>query len=221
MKCSLFLLLGLTASAESLHYSINWPSGLSLGEAMLDSSHAQGEQGPGKWSFTLSIDAGIPGFAVRDDYHSTSNPDLCSISLDKKFTHGSHKTEEHISFDQENHTAARQTANGGKSDVSIPSCGRDALSYLQFVRNELAQGRLAPQQPVVFGAEYDVRLDFTGTQTISVGEQRIEADRIVANIRGPSIDISVEIFFSRDAARVPLMARLPLALGMFSVELIR
>lgn len=211
----------LSASAESLHYTINWPSGLSLGEASIDTSRSPGEKGPGNWNFAVDIDASIPGFAVQDHYQSVANAELCSVSFDKRFIHGNHKNEERITFDQENHTATRQTVDGGKSEISVPSCARGALAYLQYVRNELAQGRLVPQQPVVFGAVYNVRLEFTGTQTIRLGEQRVEADRIVATIKGPSNAISVEIYFSRDNARVPLLAKLPLALGMFSVELVR
>ena len=35
MKSGLFLFLLLPVSGETLHYVINWPSGLSLGEATL------------------------------------------------------------------------------------------------------------------------------------------------------------------------------------------
>jgi hypothetical protein len=219
MKCFIlpFLIFSVSASAESLHYTINWPSGLSLGEAMLDTSHAKA----GGWDFSLDIDASIPGFAVRDHYHSQANADLCGVTLDKKFVHGSHKNEEHTTFDQSAHTATRQTVGGGKSDISVPDCGRDALTFLQFARNELAQGRLVPQQAVVFGAAYSVRMEFTGTQTIHIGEQKAQADRIVATLRGPSSDLTVEVFFSHDTARIPLLAKIPLALGTFSVELVR
>jgi hypothetical protein len=219
MKCFFLpaLILAASVSAESLHYSVNWPSGLSLGEGMLDTVHAK----DGSWDFTLDIDASIPGFVVRDHYHAQASSDLCSTSFDKKFVHGSHKNEEHTSFDQSNHTATRETKGGGKSDISLASCGRDALTFLQFARNELAQGRLVPQQPVVFGAAYSVRLEFTGTQTIRVADQKAEADRIVATIKGPSSNITVEVFFSRDSAHVPLMAKVPLTLGTFSVELLR
>jgi hypothetical protein len=215
MRCFLLPVLIFSAfvSAESLHYTINWPSGLSLGEATLDTSHAQG----GGWDFTLDIDASIPGFAVRDHYHAQANADLCSTLLEKKFVHGSHKNEEHTAFDQSNHSATRQTTGGGKSDIAIADCGRDALTFIQFARNELAAGRVGAQQPVLFGAAYNVRLEFTGTQTI----QKIQADRIVATIKGPSSDITVEVFFSRDAARVPVLAKIPFPLGTFSVELVR
>ena len=224
MKFLIFGFFVLSVSAESLRYSINWPSGLSLGEASLDTSRTRDQgapKGPESWSFSLDIDASVPGFAVRDHYQSSAGPDLCGKQLEKKFVHGSHKSEERITFDQSNNTATRETQGGGKSDISLSQCGRDALTFLQFARRELAQGRLAPQQQVVFGAVYQVRVEFTGAQAIKVGEKRIDADRIVATIKGPSTDLTVEVFFSRDAARTPVLAKIPLALGAFTVELAR
>ena len=141
----------------------------------------------------------------------------------KKVSRTAHrKADEKIIFDQQNHTASRETQNGGgKSDVPIPSCAKDALTFMQFARSELAQGRLPPQQQVVFGALYSVRIEYTGAQRIKVGEQAADADRILATIKGPTTDLTVEIFFARDAVRTPLLARIPLALGTFTVELIR
>lgn len=220
MKQFIFFFLVLSASAESLHYSINWPSGLSLGEATLTSSRAAEKTG-GSWDFSLDIDASVPGFIIRDHYASTAGKDLCGVHFEKKYTHGKHKTEERITFDQDKHTATRETVGGGTADVSIGSCARDALTFIQFARMELAQGRIAPQQPVFLGASYDVRLEFTGAMTIKLGDQKADTDRVVATIRGPASDLTVEIFFARDAARTPLMAKLPLALGTFSVELQR
>jgi hypothetical protein len=217
MKSFLFILCLLPASAESLRYSINWASGLSLGEATL-----RADKGKEGWDFEVTMDASIPGFALRDDYRSAATPDLCSLELDKTFTHGTRKADEKITFDQPNHTATRQTQNGGgKTDVSIPSCAKDALTFMQFARSELAQGRLVPQQAVVFGALYNVRIEFTGAQKIKYGDQTADADRILATIKGPTTNLTVEIFFARDAARTPLLARIPLALGSFTVELIR
>jgi hypothetical protein len=48
-----------------------------------------------------------------------------------------------------------------------------------------------------------------------------DADRILATIKGPTSNLTVEIFFARDAARTPLLAHIPLTLGSFTVELIR
>jgi hypothetical protein len=217
MKYLALLLCVFPASAESLRYSINWASGLSLGEATL-----RADKGKEAWDFEVTMDASIPGFALRDRYHSGATLDLCSLQLEKSFTHGARKADEKITFDQQNHTASRETQNGGgKSEVSIPSCAKDALTFMQFARSELAQGRLAPQQQVIFGAVYNVRIEYTGAQKIKVGDQAVDADRILATIKGPTTDLTVEMFFARDAVRTPLLARIPLALGTFTVELIR
>jgi hypothetical protein len=216
MKSLLFFLCFIPLSAESLRYSINWASGLSLGEATL-----RADKGKQRWDFEVTLDASIPGFALRDDYRSSATPDLCSLELDKTFAHGPRKGDETVTFDQQNHTATRETLNGGgKTDLSISACTKDALTFMQFARNELAQGRLAPQQPVDFGALYNVRIVFTGAQKIKLGDQPVDADRILATVKGPTTELTVEIFFARDAVRTPLLARIPLALGSFTVELI-
>jgi hypothetical protein len=216
MKYLLFTLCLLPLSAESLRYSINWASGLSLGEATL-----RADKGKERWDFEATMDASIPGFALRDDYRSSATPDLCSLELDKTFAHGPRKGDENIIFDQQNHTATRQTQGGGKTDLPISGCAKDALTFMQFARNELAQGRLPPQQSVDFGGLYNIRIQYTGAQKIKVGDQTVEADRILAMIKGAVTDLTVEIFFARDAARTPLLARIPLALGSFTVELVR
>lgn len=225
MKLALFLVFAVSTSAESLRYSINWPSGLSLGEATLrsDRTRDQGvEKGREHWEFALDLDASVPGFTVRDHYQSTASSDLCSVQLDKSYSHGRRKAEERVTFDQHKNTVLRETLNGGgKSDLSVSPCARDALTFLQFARRELAQGRLAPQQQVVFGAVYQVRIEYTGAQNIRVGEERIDADRIVATLKGPSSDVTVEVFFARDPARTPVLAKIPLSLGTFTVELVR
>ncbi len=216
MKSFIFLLCVVPVSAESLRYSVNWASGLSLGEATL-----RADKGKEAWDFEVTLDASIPGFALRDRYQSAATLDLCSLQLQKNFTHGNKKGDEKVTFDQQKNTVTRETNGGGKSDISVSSCAKDALTFLQFARGELAQGRLAPQQAVDFGAMYNVRIEYTGAQRIKVGDQGVDADRVVATIKGPTTDLTVEIFFARDAARTPLLARIPLSLGSFTVELIR
>ena len=217
MKVFVFFLCLVPAFSESLRYTINWASGLSLGEATL-----RADKGKENWDFEVTMDASIPAFALRDDYRAAATLDLCSLELDKSFTHGAKKADEKITFDQQNHTATRETQNGGgKSDLQVPACAKDALTFMQFARSELAQGRLAPQQQVVFGSLYSVRIEYTGAQKIKYGDQTADADRIVATIKGPSTNLTVEIFFAKDAARTPLLARIPLALGTFTVELVR
>jgi len=215
-----------SAHAETLHYAINWQSGLSLGEATLSSSRAlwvvEGAESA-RWNFDLDIDASVPGFAIRDRYTSSAGPEVCSATLDKTVNRGSHKSEEKVTFDQEQHSITRtmqpEGPGGGTSEASVSPCARDALAYLQFVRQELAQGRLVPQQSVVLGGLYNVRLEFAGTETVKKLGQAVEADRIHATIRGPACDLSVDVLFAKDEVRTPVLARIPLALGTFTVEL--
>jgi hypothetical protein len=223
MKLLIFAFTAFAAAsfcaAESLHYSVNWPSGLSLGDATIVSEKST-DKGSEHWRFSLDLDASVPGFVIHDHYGSSSlGPDLCSVQLDKNSTHGKKKSEEKVTFDQQKSTITRETSGGGKSDTSVSACARDALSYLQLVRRELAQGRVAPQQGVILGGVYQVRLEYQGAQTIKIGEKPMETDRTIATIKGPASEFTVEILFARDPARTPVLARLPLALGTFTVEL--
>ena len=215
MKAILLLLFIFPLAAESLHYSINWPSGLSLGEASLTSSAAAGDK-PRK--LDASLNASLPGFVLKDQYSATATQALCSLTLSKESEHGAKKSKEMEMFLQDKVT--RETVGGGKSTLSVQSCARDGLTFLEFVRHELAQGRMAPAQQVVFGALYQVRLEFQGTQTVRLGDARLEADRLQVSLKGPSSDYTFEVYFAKDAARTPVYARLPLPLGAFTVELI-
>jgi hypothetical protein len=220
MKFCIFLLCAYSASAESLHYSVSWPSGMSLGDATIASEHTQGsEKVREQWRFTIDLDAGVPGFAIHDHYGSSAGPDLCSVQLDKSAAHGKKKSEEKITFDQQKNSITRETPGGGKADTSVSACAHDAMSYLQFVRRELAQGHVIQDQQVVFGSLYQCHVDYKGKQTIKVGEKQTETDRAIVSIKGPASELTVEIFFSRDAVRTPVLARIPLSLGTFSVEL--
>ncbi len=224
MKRLTLVLLVLPASAESLRYAINWPSGLSLGEATFVSGRtgAAPDKGPQQWSFEFNLDASVPGFTVHDEYHSKATSELCTLELDKDYTHGKRKGQERLTFDQPKNTVTRETLNGGgKSELSVGACAREALTFLQFARRELAQGRLAPQQTVVFGGLYQVRFEYTGTQSISVDGKPMDTDRMVASLKGPATDMTFEVFFAKDPARTPVFAKLPLPLGAFTVELIR
>ena len=207
---------------EQLHYSINWPSGLSLGEAQLRGSHAPPTPKSGEQlDFDFSVDAGIPGFPVKDHYRSVASSEFCSIELDRNAIHGTKKTDEKTVFDPQAGTATRETVHGGKSEISAPACAKDALDFLYYVRRELAQGRLPAPQHVFFGSEYDIRLEFAGTQSIKVGDTAQDADRLNATVKGPSSEVSFEVFFLKDKARTPALVRVPLSLGTFSMELVK
>jgi len=206
---------------EQLRYTINWPSGLSLGEAQLAASTSKSAEGKASLHLSFDIDAGIPGFAVSDRYRSEPSGEFCSGEFHKQSTHGSKKTDEKLTFDAETVTVKRQTAGGGESQVSTAQCPKDALTFLYFVRHELSQGRIPPPQTVWFGSPYEVHLEFTGTQTIRIQDHPVEADRVAASAKGPTSGIAFEVFFLKDRTHTPALVRVPLALGTFSMELER
>jgi len=207
---------------ETLHYSVNWPSGLSLGEAQLHSARTKPTpKSEERYDFDFTIDAGIPGFKVSDKMRSAASGDFCSIEFEKTTSHGKKTTSEKTTFDPEKQTATRETKDGGKSDLTTERCAKDALSFLYFVRRELAQGRLVQRQPVFFGAPYDVRLEFAGTQMIKLGDNNVEADRLNGFLKGPHSEINVELYFLKDAARTLALVKVPLEVGTFSMELVK
>lgn len=204
------------ARGEALNYAINWPSGLSLGEAQFKAGGGE----PG-WEFELTLDAGLPGFDIKERYKSASGAAFCSQSLEKDTTRGSRKGREKITFDQQKHVATRQTPGGGKSEVSIPDCAKDGLAFFYFLRRELAQGRIPGSQAVNLGAAYQVTATYADSLQIEVGGARQVSDRVQVSIRGPASSHTFEIFFGRDAARTPLLVRVPFSMGTFVLELVR
>jgi hypothetical protein len=207
---------------EQLHYNINWPSGLSLGEAQLRAtSSSPTTDGPGRLHPEFTIDAAIPGFSVSDQYRSEASAEFCSGEFQRTARHGAKKIDDKTTFDQQKGSAVRETPGGGKSEISVPACAKDALTFLYYVRHELSQGRIPPQQTILFGSPYNIRIEFMGTQRIPLGEQQVEADRVTASVKGPSSEITFEVFFLKDRARTPALVRVPLSLGTFSMELVR
>jgi hypothetical protein len=204
---------------ESLHYNVNWPSGLGLGESVFRAGRT--ESG---WDFSMTLNAAVPGFAVADTIKSSATAELCSVNLDRDLSHGGRKSGEKTAFDQQKGMAHRTTvlpAGGGASDFDIPSCARDALVFLYYTRRELGQGRVPPPQQVFFGGGYSVTMEYTGAMTIPVSEKQQVTDHLVVSVKGQKSDITFEVFFARDPARTPLLVKVPFSLGTFSMELAR
>ena len=208
-------LTGFPFSDETLRYQVNWPSGLSLGEATL-AAHRSGDN----WDLSLTFNVDIPGAPYVDRYHSISNDTGCSSEFERDSRHGKKIANEKTEFDYRQGRASRVTKDGGKSEVTIGSCARDALAFLYFARRELGQGRVPPQQEIFFGASYSVRLDYTGEEKVLVGGKPAVSDRVAVSFRGPASNASFEIFFARDAARTPLVVRIPSNLGTINMELV-
>ena len=208
-------LTGFPFQDETLRYSIRLPTGLALGEAVFTARRtADG------WSFAFTLDAGVPGFAIKDSYRSAVTADVCSDEFERRFNHRGKQSAETTTFDRPARRATRRTTvppSDGKSEFTIPACPHDALAFVYLMRREMGQGRVVPAETVYFGAGYSVALKYTGAVTLPQGI----VDRLAGTIKGPSSSFTVEIDFGRDAARTPLAIRVPLALGTISAELVR
>ena len=202
---------------ESLAYSVNWPSGLPVGEARLESKKTSSDH----WELLFMLGASIPGFEVVDRYRSLATASLCSVEFEKNSIHGKKVTHEVMTFDQAASTATRQTlGGGGKSQLETSACAKDALAFLDYLRREVAAGRLPPTQTVYFGGPYQVRLESAGRQRLELGEEAVDVDRITVSVKGKVSEHTFEIFLARDSSRRPVLVRVPLPPGTFSMELV-
>jgi hypothetical protein len=207
-----------TLPNETLHYSVNWPSGLSLGEATLSASSSSDVKGPERMHFLFDVDAAVPGFAVTDRFRSAASGSFCSTEFQKTTSQGSKKVDDTETFDPSTGTVTRGSGSG-QSELSTNTCGKDALAFLYFVRQELSQGRIPPSQTVFFGAPYEIKLESAGTESVKIGNKPVDTDHLKASVNGPSSSISFDLFFLKDQARTLALVRVPLALGTFSMEL--
>lgn len=208
---------GVPSDGENLQYTINWPSGLSLGEGRLKASRSGAN-----WSFELQFDAAIPGFAIADNFVSLADPSQCSLLFERDLQHDKRKTKEKITFHQATGTAERETqGGGGKTTLTIAACAKDALAFLFHLRTELAKGRIPPQQNVYYGAPYSIRLQHKGSEKLRLGDTMEDTDKIAATIKGPASSLDVELFIGKDANRTPILVKIPLSMGLFTLELVR
>ncbi len=205
---------------ETLHYTVSWPSGLSVGEAEMSAKLAKDTAGgPSRWSFEFTVEAAIPGFQVADTYRSSATPELCSLELEKTLSHGKRKAHEKTIFDQEGKVARRVTLGGGKSDIPIENCAKDGLTFLYHLRRELERGRIPPPQAVLFGAPYEVKFAYSGTGKAELHDELIETDKLTASVKGPASESAFLIEVAKDKSRTPVHITIPLEPGNFTLEL--
>jgi hypothetical protein len=209
---------GFPFTNESLKYTINYTSGLSLGEANFNATHSSSHG----WEFEASVNAAVPGFSILDNLRSSASDDLCSTQFTRDLSNGSKKTREKTTFDDKTGKAHRVTTmptDGGETTFTIPSCARDALAYVYYGRRELGQGRVPHMQDVFFGGPYSAKMDYAGAQNIVVKGKSTVTDHVVISVKGPKSDFSFEVFYARDAARTPVEIRIPAPAGTLTAEL--
>jgi hypothetical protein len=210
---------GFPAGDESLRYSLNWQSGTRLGEAALTAHRSIAG-----WNLNAALTAAVPGISLSDQLRSVVDAGLCSQEFERNLSHGGRRTDDISNFDQGAGWATRITlvpAGGGKTDFSIPACARDALAFVYYARVELGQGKVPAPVQAYFGSAYAVSLQYLGAENVTSGGKPVMADRLHAAVKGPKADFQCDLFFARDAARTPLSIRVPLAMGILSLDVIR
>lgn len=199
---------------ETLRFKLSWPSGVSLGEAVLTSSVSKGQL-----NLDMTIEADLPIQNISGKFTSVSTADgLCSIQYHRKMMEGSKTSEETIEFDQEAHQAKR-TVNGQTATLPVSECAKDPLAFLYYFRGELAKHKTAQTASIVLAP--DKHLDVSGgaTETVTVGGRQHKAQKFSASIRYPNTTKSFEVWFSTDGHWEPLIVRLPSSLAVFSAEI--
>ena len=76
-------------------------------------------------------------------------------------------------------------------------------------------------QSILFGSQYQIRIQHKGAEMVQMPEGAVEADRLIGTVKGKTGEVVFEMYFARDRARTPVLIKLPLAMGTFSMELIR
>ena len=210
---------GFPFTNESLKYSINYTSGLSLGEANFNATHSAAG-----WEFEASVNAAVPGFAMVDNLKASATDAMCSTQFTRDLSNGRKKTREKTTFDEKTgkgHRVTTMPADGGESTFTIPSCARDALTYVFYGRRELGQGRVPHAQDVYFGGPYSAKMDYAGAQNLMLKGKSTVTDHLVISVKGPKSDFSFEVFYARDAARTPVQIRIPAPAGTLTAEIVQ
>jgi len=202
-------------AGERLRYDVVWPSGLTLGEATFTA-----DAETGGWAFRAQIRASLPNFEIRENHQARADGALCSKELVKDAERGTKAVKETVIFDQARGKAERSTEKGGASEFEIPPCMRDGLTYLYFLRQDLARGRIPPPDDLNFGGQYAVTVTYAESRKIEAAGKLQEADRILIDLMGPASSHSFEVFFSKDDARKPLVIQVPFDMGTFSLRLV-
>ncbi|MGQ9632726.1 MAG: DUF3108 domain-containing protein [Bryobacteraceae bacterium] len=205
---------------EHLEYSVNYPSGLPLGTAGIESRQAPLPDGRAGREFVFRLQAAVPGFEAEDRYRSLATAEYCSLEFEKDARHGMKVIRERMEFDPGGGMALRQDlASATQTKFETPPCAKDALTYLQYFRREMAAGRVPPPAVVYFGAAYQVRLEYMGRQRTRVGEESLDTERVQVTVKGPASEHSFQVFLALGSERTPVLFRVTLPQGLFLMEL--
>jgi hypothetical protein len=197
-------------------YKLLWPSGLTLGEAVLEASTAGNEV-----RLSATVDAALPQRNVSYVFSSVATGELCSLRFRQRIQEGRRSWEETFEFDQQKHEV-RRSGPGQSSAVSVPPCARDPLALLYHFRQQLAlQPASGTVPPGTFhlGADFSVRYDTGKPETVPLGTKAWQGDRFVVTYSGLNGRNSFEVWIRPDLSRAPVAVRMQFPLATFAAEL--
>jgi uncharacterized protein DUF3108 len=207
------------ASPEKLNYNLLWPSGISLGEAVLQAS-----RGENQVRLEAKVIADLPQYHVAYTFTSVTTEEFCSIRFRQILLEGGGTVDDAYEFDQQKHEV-HHTRNGGTATTaSISDCARDPLALLYYFRQQLALGKMplgTPEASVRFylGGELTAHYSAVPSDSVHLGSKKPEGDRVLIRVQGSQSTPSFEVWIRSDVSRVPVALRIPFSLGTFSAEL--
>ena len=202
-------------NGEKLTYKLIWPSGVSLGEAVMEASPSGAET-----HFQVTVEINLPQYALRHSSSSVAAGEaLCSLRFHQETGEGAKKWwEESVEFDQAAHEVHR-TRDGQSTTASIAACAQDPLTFIYYFRSRLAEGKPPDSGTLYRGENFNVRVRKAGTETVAFRGQQRTAEKYVVTFPSQNQEMTIELWISTDAERVPVRIRVPSPLAVFTAEL--
>jgi hypothetical protein len=201
-------------SGERLVYQLLWPSGLPLGEAVLEVS-SQGAD----LHFQLSVEARLPQYRFSGTFSSVAKREgLCSLQFHQKIEEGRRTSEESMEFDQTTHHVQHIRSRGTTTDP-IPECARDPLTFLYYVRTLAAAGKAADPGSMHYAKGVAIQLAPGGPGSVDVGGAPRKGEKLAVHFPTRRGQRTLEVWLASDAVRTPLHFTVPTSLAEFKAEL--
>ena len=200
-------------SGEKLEYNLKWPSGISLGEAMLKATH----NGNQKY-LEATVDADLPQYHTLYTFSSVTNEQFCSQQFRMVLHEGKRISNDSFEFDQKNHQVHR-VRNGRSTTAAVADtsdCARDPLALVYYFREQLALGKPQTSGTLYLGEEYTVHYD--AATPGSGGSEAPTGDHFNIRADAPNAP-NTEVWIRNDLQRVPVLLRIAFSLGTLSADL--
>jgi hypothetical protein len=218
------------AGSERAVFQVMWLSGAALGvpagEATITATRVDGAASsavPGA-AYHLAIELQTAPwvsrfFEARDRLETWVDADLFPLRHEQHLREGRRVVDRATVFDH----GARTLRIGDGPPLSLPRGSRDGLAaFLYFRTLPLAPGFAADVPVVEGGRRYTVALDAGRVETIEVQGRRTEALRLAPRMTasgGRQKSLSVTLYTTTDARRVPLLILVDAGFGSFRLEL--